>query len=103
MSETPGQSGHALPTLKPRPVERTAQRAVLPEPNLDLCRPTVRTNRPYPLIVHRHKGAPHNGQAVNSQHFSLPVAVTYLKDKGPQSLELGIWSPEVGAPRTNMK
>jgi hypothetical protein len=38
-----------------------------PEPNLDLCRPTVRTNRPYPLIVHRHKDAPHNGQAVNSQ------------------------------------
>ncbi len=36
-----------------------------PEPNLDLCRPTVRTNRPYPLIVHRHKGAPHNGRAVN--------------------------------------
>jgi hypothetical protein len=53
-----------------RPVERTAQRAVLtkpcsgPEPNLDLCRPTVRTNRHYPLIVHRHKGKPHNGRAV---------------------------------------
>jgi hypothetical protein len=23
-----------------------------PEPDLDLCRPTVRTSRPYPLIVH---------------------------------------------------
>jgi alpha/beta hydrolase fold len=53
-----------------------------PEPNLDLCRPTVRTNRHYPLIVHRHKGAPHNGRAVK---------------------KLGIWSPRVGAPRTNMK
>jgi hypothetical protein len=36
-----------------------------PEPDLDLCRPTVRTSRPYPLIVHRHKGAPHNGRTVN--------------------------------------
>src|SRR5258706_9362922 len=48
--------GPFLPSLSPRPV-----------PNLDLCRPTVRTNRPYSLIVHRHKGAPHNGQTINSQ------------------------------------
>jgi hypothetical protein len=40
--------GPFLPSLYPRP-----------GPNLDLCRPT--TNRPYSLIVHQHKGAPHNG------------------------------------------
>src|SRR5713101_790158 len=56
--------GPFLPSLHPRPGL-----------NLDLCRPTVRTNRPYSLIVHQHKGAPHNGH-------------------GP---------PTVGAPRTNMK
>src|ERR1700738_3495405 len=65
--------GPFLPNLYPRP-----------EPNFDLCRPTVRTNRPYPLIVHRHKGAPHNVRRSIHNIFSLPVAVIYLKDKGPQ-------------------
>jgi alpha/beta hydrolase fold len=59
--------GPFLPSLYPRP-----------EPNLD-CRPTVRTNRPYSLIVHRHKGAPHNGHAtIGAPRRNMKRGITIL-------------------------
>src|SRR3954470_18057230 len=75
-----------------------------PEPDVDLCRPTV-WKAVKRRIEHLHNNRVQRTtirRAIHNIWTSCHVAVTYIITKRPQSLQQGI-ETFAGAPRTNMR